>query len=116
VENFTMKKIITTILGVALLICSAFAQVPCKTEAEAKKVAEAMYKKGATFAETLKNTRPAYAEWTKAQYDWLSKNVKFGDWYASMAINNWRKASSSIDPENKKAKFNVNDVWQNENV
>ena len=109
-----MKKIITTILGVSVLFCSVFAQVPCKTSNKAKQVAESIYKKGSTFAETLKNTRPAYANWTKSQYDWLSKNVKFGDWYVSMAINDWRKASAKVDPA-KTQRFNADEVWQNEN-
>ena len=111
-----MKKTISTILGVAFLLGSVFAQVPCQTEADAKKVAESLYKKGATFAETVKNTRPAYAEWTKAQYAWLSENVKLGDWYISMAIQGYRKALRTIDPENKNRRFNANEIWQNDTL
>ena len=110
-----MKKIITALFGAAVFACAStvFAQVPCLTEKEAQAAADSIYKKGATFTETVAKTRPSYADWRKKQYAWLSDNVKFGQWYVSYGLPG--HLAAKIDPS-KNPVFDKNAIWENENV
>lgn len=67
-------------LAFALSCGFAFA-APTVTPDDAKKEAESMYEKKATFAETAQASFPKYEKWLKAEKDFLRKSgVKFGGW------------------------------------
>ncbi len=111
-----MKKILLTILCVAFSVC-AFAKEnkPNEGQKNAYVAADAIFKKGATLAETVKATRPEYAKWREEQLKSVSADVSFGDWYASQAIRVWHKAGIKIDPS-RGNRFDLADVWQNKDL
>ncbi len=104
-----MKREILTILCAIFSLCS-FAN----DSANVSEIANKLYKKGATLADTVKATRPEYIKWREEQMNLLKNDITFSDWICSRSIQVWREEAKKVDPAVGN-RFDINDVWQNEN-
>ena len=110
-EEGKMKKILAALAAFALsLLSGLFAQQSASLAKFESAAADKIYQKGSTLAETVKKSRPEYAEWRREKMSELSKLVEFDKWWVSMALP-WHLVSKF-----DMGKFDPEAVFENENV